>query len=163
MPNFCPLGNPSQCPISGRLTSCYLTMGDSHFPWIRTYSTSSTLVVALGLASSLRSNTPDAWGKKTEIWRTGSCIIAQAFLYSLCYLPVSALSVVQASLPGTTGIRHRRRRWSSRTYKPDRSQPPALRSFGQQTSLPTPRSITEPPLPTELVRRWIQGWLRATR
>jgi len=24
--------------------------------------------------------------------------------------------------------------------------------------LPTPRSITEPPLPTELVRRWIQGW-----
>src|SRR6266446_3495421 len=53
MPNFCPLGNQNQCPISGRLTSCYLATGDSHFLWIRTSSTSSTLVDALGPASSL--------------------------------------------------------------------------------------------------------------
>src|SRR6266446_3167809 len=53
MPNFCPLGNQNQCPISGRLTSCYLATGDSHFVWIRTSSTSSTLVDALGPASSL--------------------------------------------------------------------------------------------------------------
>src|SRR6267378_909 len=138
MPNFCPLGNPSQCPISGRLTSCYLTMGDSHFPWIRTYSTSSTLVVALGLASSLRSNTPDAWGKKTEIWRTGSCIIAQVFLYSLCYLPVSVLSVVQASLPETMGIRPQPH-WQLPTYSSGLPRLPVARSIGRPTSSPTQR------------------------
>src|SRR5229473_2992789 len=53
LPHYWPRGQPSQCPISGRLTSCYLAMGDSHFLWIRTYSTSSTLVAALGPTSSL--------------------------------------------------------------------------------------------------------------
>src|SRR2546425_9610561 len=39
----------------------------------------------------------------------------------------------------------------------------SLRLFGLQTFLPTPRSITEPPRPTEIVRQWIQRWSRATR
>src|SRR5260370_14837745 len=51
--NYWSRGQPSQCPISGRLTSCYLARADSHFRWIGTISTSSTLVVALGPASSL--------------------------------------------------------------------------------------------------------------
>src|SRR5260370_34200373 len=46
-------GQPRQCTISGRLTSCYLAIADSHLPRIRTISTSSTSDVALGPASSL--------------------------------------------------------------------------------------------------------------
>src|SRR6266478_2219975 len=46
-------GQPSQCPISGPLTSCYLAIADSHLPRIGTLSTSSTLVGAPGPASSL--------------------------------------------------------------------------------------------------------------
>src|SRR2546422_51904 len=168
-----PLGQSDQCPISVPWANKpmpefwppdQLLSGDSRLTllWNRTISTSSTLVAALGPASSLPLEHARRLGQE-KIWRTGSCIIARAFFCSLCYLPVSALSVVRASLPGTMGIHPRRRRWTLRTYKRHRSQPPAHKLFGQQTSLPTPRSITEPPLPTEVVRQLIREWLRATR
>jgi hypothetical protein len=91
-------GHPSQCPNSVRPASCYLTINDSDSDLIVTYSTSSTLVVALGPGFSLPLEHTRRLGQETEIWRTGSCGIAQMLSYSVCYLSVSVLSPAQVSL-----------------------------------------------------------------
>lgn len=79
-------------------------------------------------------------------WRSSGFLVAQAL-------------VARA----TRAIRLRRRRCKLTTYKSHQRVPLHLRSFGQRTSLPIPRSTMEPLLPTGPARRSIRQWSRATR